>query len=245
MGQQAALWIMAAPPANSTDTTVNNLPSQPTPFIGREKEVEEARALLSRDDVSLLTLTGTGGTGKTRLALEIARRLMPGFKDGVFFVPLASISDPSLVPAAIAAVLEVKESGNRPLLASIISYLRSRRLLLVLDNFEQVTDAAGAVGELVAAAPLVKVLVTSRERLHLRGEHDYHVPPLEVPPDATHLAPIESLARYEAVRLFVERATALKHNFALDSDNAPAVAEICARLDGLPLAIELAAARIN
>jgi predicted ATPase/DNA-binding CsgD family transcriptional regulator/uncharacterized protein HemY len=221
------------------------LPVQPTPFIGREKEVDLACALLRREGMRLVTFTGPGGTGKTRMGIEVASRLPGEFSDGVYFVPLAAITDPSLVATSISQVLGVKEAGNRLLIDSLKAHLRDKRMMLVLDNFEQVLDAAPLVSEVLAEAPGLKILATSRERLHVRGEHEYPVPPLTMPPDPAHLPSLERLTQYEALRMFIDRAVALRPDFAVDNANAPAVAEICARLDGLPLAIELAAARIK
>jgi predicted ATPase/DNA-binding CsgD family transcriptional regulator/Flp pilus assembly protein TadD len=228
----------------------DNLPHQPTPFIGRGREVDALRSLVRRERVQLVSLTGPGGTGKTRLALEAAGHLRGGFPDGISFVPLASITDADLVATSIAEGLGIMEAGDkdRPLVESLKSHLRDKNLLLVLDNFEQVLDAAPIVGELIGAAPQLKVLVTSRERLHLRGEYEFPVPPLEVPAVDDRRQALEgmaALAGYESVRLFVERASALRPDFELRGENAAVVAEICARLDGLPLAIELAAARIK
>jgi predicted ATPase/class 3 adenylate cyclase/DNA-binding CsgD family transcriptional regulator len=232
------------PPLASLDTHPNNLPVQPTRLLGREREVVDLRAMLLRDDVRLMTLTGPGGTGKSRLGLQVAAELLDAFEDGAFLVELSPISDPALVPATIAQVLGVRDIGGRPILESLNEYLRHRSLLLVLDNFEQILPAAPVVAELLATCPSLAVLVTSREPLHLRGEHEYGVPPLALP-DAQHLSAPDELSRYAAVALFVERAAAIRADFALTDENAPAVAEICARLDGLPLAIELAAARVR
>ncbi|HEY0071834.1 MAG TPA: tetratricopeptide repeat protein [Chloroflexia bacterium] len=226
------------------DTVSNNLPVQPTPFIGREKEVEAACALLRREGVRLLTLTGPGGTGKTRMSVEVGTQLLLDFRHGVFFVALASITDTALVATTIAQTLGIMEAAHRPIIESIKAYLRDRQILLILDNFEQIVDAAPVVAEIMTGAAGLKVLVTSREILHLRGEHEFPVPPLSLP-DTKHLPPVERLTQYEAVRLFIDRATALRPDFEVTDDNAPAVAEICSSLDGLPLAIELAAARIK
>ena len=232
------------PPLRTLDGYRNNLPLQPTPFIGREKEVSEVCERLSRPEVGLLTLTGAGGTGKTRLGLQAAAELTQQFEEGVFFVSLAAISDPELVVGAVAGTLGVKEAGDQPLLENLENYLDVKRMLLLVDNFEQVLEAAPMVTELLSAAPNLKVLATSRIPLRLYGEHEYSVPPLALP-DPKRPPPVERLTHYEAVRLFVERVKAAKADFSVTNDNAPAVAEICHRLDGLPLAIELAAARIK
>jgi class 3 adenylate cyclase len=232
------------PPLKTLDVRLNNLPIQPTPLLGREREVAEIADLLRREDVRLLTLTGTGGTGKTRLALQSAAELIDEFEDGVFFVALAPIGDPELVASTVAGTLSVSESAGRALKEDLREYLSTKELLVVLDNFEQVVDAAPLVGELLSVCPGLKVLVTSRTSLRIYGEHEYAVRALELP-DPGHLPPIETLRQYEAIRLFTERARAANAHFSLTKENALAVAEICARLDGLPLAIELAAARIK
>jgi predicted ATPase len=232
------------PPLKTLDVRLNNLPIQPTPLLGREREVAEIAGLLRREDVRLLTLTGTGGTGKTRLALQSAAEMIDEFEDGVFFVALSPVSDPHLVASALAGALSVSESAGRALKEDLRNFLSNKELLLVLDNFEQVVDAAPLVGELLSACPGLKVLGTSRTSLRIYGEHEYAVRPLELP-DPDHLPPIETLREYEAIRLFTERAHAANTDFSLTEENAPAVAEICARLDGLPLAIELAAARVK
>lgn len=232
------------PPLRTLDARPNNLKTQPTMLIGREQETATLRALLAREEVRLVTLTGPGGTGKTRLGLQVAADLLDHFEDGVCVVELAALSDPDLVPGTIATTLGVQETGDRSLTTLLADHLGDKRLLLMLDNFEQVTDAAPLVGELLASCPRLKVLVTSRIRLGLRGERDYPVPPLGVP-DPRRLLSVAVLSQYEAVRLFLERAQEVTPSFAITNANAPAVAEICARLDGLPLAIELAAARIR
>jgi predicted ATPase/class 3 adenylate cyclase len=232
------------PPLRTLDAIRNNLPLQPTPLIGREKEVAEVCDRLSHSEIRLLTLTGAGGTGKTRLGLQAAAELTQQFEDGVFFVSLAAIRDPQLVEGAVAGTLGVKEAGGQPLLESLEYYLDEKHILLMVDNFEQVLEAAPMVTELLSAAPKLKVLATSRIPLGLYGEHEYSVPPLALP-DPERLPTVERLTHYEAVRLFVERAQAAKTDFSVTNENAPAVAEICYRLDGLPLAIELAAARIK
>src|SRR5919107_568219 len=215
------------PPLRTLESRPNNLPMQPTLLVGREREVGEVRERLLAPEVRLLTLTGPGGTGKTRLALQAAADLLEEFEDGVFFVALATISDPTLVVPTVAQALGVRESGDRPLTEGVRDYLKDKRLLLVLDNFEQVLEAAPMSGELLSA-PQVKVLATSRIPLGVYGEHEYTVPPLSVP-DTKRLPGLEALSHYEAVRLFIERATAAKADFAVTSENAPAVAEICAR----------------
>jgi predicted ATPase/class 3 adenylate cyclase len=229
-------------PAPRTLDTPTNLPPQLTTFIGRQREAQEVVALARTS--RLVTLSGPGGTGKTRLVLEAAARLREHFSDGVFFVDLSSLTDADLIPTSVAAALGVREEPSRPLLASLEDNLRDRQLLLVLDNFEQLMDGAPLVGQLLGSAPRLTVLVTSREVLHLRGEHEYPVQPLGLP-DLAALPPLDALSQYDAVALFIQRAQQVRPDFSVDNQNAPAVAAICARLDGLPLAIELAAARIK
>lgn len=223
---------------------LNNLPTQPTAFIGRAQEITNIRNMLLREDIQLLTLTGPGGTGKTRLSLEVARGLLERFKDGVCFVSLADITDPGQVISRIAKQLGVWEGGSQPLFQSLKDYLQDKNTLLLLDNFEHLLPAAPMVAELLAYAPSLKVAVTSRIRLNLRGEQELAVLPLDVP-DSMELPPLERLSGNESVQLFVTRARAAQPSFTLTADNALAVAQICQRLDGLPLAIELAAARIK
>ena len=230
------------PPLKTLDTRPNNLPRQATAFIGREAETAAVSALLRRPDVALVTLTGPGGTGKTRLSFQVAADLLDEFSDGVWAVELAPIREAALVPATIAAVLGVREAGGQPLVETLKAHLRDKQLLLVLDNFEQVVAAGPLVAELLATAPQVKALVSSRVALRVRGERESPVPPLALP-DPSRLPPLAQLTQYEAVRLFIERASDVQPGFTVTNETAPAVAAICARLDGLPLAIELAAAR--
>jgi class 3 adenylate cyclase len=232
------------PPLKTLENRPNNLPLQPTPLIGRERELGEVEKLLRREEVLLVTLTGPGGTGKTRVGLQVASDLLDEFPDGVWYVELAALTDATLVAPTIAQTLSVSEVAGKPVIDTLKGYLREKKLLLVLDNFEQLMDARGAVAALVKAAPDVRVLVTSREKLNVYGEHEYAVPPLSLP-DMKALPPLEKLTQYEAVELFIERARAAKADFDVNNDNAAAVAEICIRVDGLPLAIELAAARVK
>jgi len=218
------------------------LPVAPSPLIGREREEEEISGVLFAPDVRVVTLTGPGGTGKTRLAIEVASAQRDIFSAGVYFVELASLRDPELVPEAIADVLEVQPGPGEPCVKALGEHLRDKQLLLVLDNFEQVTDAAPAIAELLRAAGRLKVLVTSRQPLRIAGEREVPIPPLELP-DPKAAADPDDLAANPAVALFVARARAVDPEFELSDDNAAAVAEICIGLDGLPLAIELAAAR--
>jgi predicted ATPase len=228
----------------SSAGVLHNLPNQLTTFIGREEELDTARQTLLRKDVSLVTFTGPGGTGKTRLSLEVANRLVGRFKDGVIFVQLADVTNPEQVIARIAQQLEVRSAGSQPLFQNLKDYLRDKDLLLLLDNFEQVISAAPVVAELLAAAPALKALVTSRIVLNLRGEHELPILPLDTP-DLAEPPPLKQLAENESVKLFVARAQTAQSSFRLTESNAFVVAQICQRLDGLPLAIELAAARVK
>jgi predicted ATPase/class 3 adenylate cyclase len=254
------------PPLKSLDRRPHNLPVQPTALIGRENELVTICGLLHRADVRLVTLTGPGGTGKTRLGFQVAAELLDDFADGISFVNLAPISDPHLVAVAVTQTLGIKEQAGRMLLDSLKDWLREKQLLLLLDNFEQIVVAAPLVGELLASAPGLNVLATSRMPLHLSGEREFAVAPLGLPPrsiapyrtastaggrtsenrtlDPT-VAAVADLSQYAAVRLFIERAQAVKADFAVTNANALAVTEICYQLDGLPLAIELAAARVK
>jgi predicted ATPase/DNA-binding CsgD family transcriptional regulator/transcriptional regulator with XRE-family HTH domain len=226
--------------ARTAERRRHNLPAQLTSFVGREREITEVRQLLAV--ARLVTLIGTGGCGKTRLALAVAEGLLDGFAEGIIFIPLAAIADPHLVAATVARTLDVREAPGIPLMDRLIRALERRRLLLLLDNFEHLLEAAPLVTELLQHCPALKVLVTSRAALHVSGEHEFAVHPLAVPQWDRTLS-VEELARVASVALFCQRAGAVRSDFALTAANAPAVAEICMRLDGLPLAIELAAAR--
>src|SRR6266567_577118 len=229
--------------ANRASRAKHNLPYPLTSFIGREQEIAQLEELVTGH--RLVTLTGAGGAGKTRLAIEVANRLVEAFPDGVWLMELAALSDPRLVPQAVAQALEVKEQPTRPVIETLSDHLASRKLLLVLDNVEHLLEACvRLVDEIVRRSPDITVLVTSRERLGIWGELTYRVPSLTVPETSEALTP-EAMSRYEGVRLFVDRAKLARSDFDLTADNACYVASICARLDGMPLAIELAAARLR
>jgi predicted ATPase/class 3 adenylate cyclase/Tfp pilus assembly protein PilF len=237
------------PPLKTLERRASNLPAQMTPLIGRVQEAAAACALLRRPDVRLLNLLGPGGTGKTRLGLQVASDMLDEFESGIYFVGLTPISVPALVASTIAQTLGLKEGSGQPVAESLKDFLREKHLLLLLDNFEQVVDAAPLLADLLAAAPRLKMLITSRAVLHLTGEHAFPVPPLALPDSAslqsTSADVVSTLSHYTAVELFIQRAQAVKPDFQVTTSNAAAVAEICARLDGLPLAIELAAARVK
>ena len=245
-GEDRAAFLHAArsrsPRAAPVRSHASSLPAPLTPFIGRTQEVAAVRRLLAHDGVRLVTLIGAPGIGKTRLSLQVADELRDDFADGVWFVSLAALVDPALVLSTVARALGVEERGEDFLLERLQRALRAKHLLLVLDNFEQVLEAAPLIAELLQAAPQLHVLVTSRAVLHLTGEHAFPVPPLDVPP-LQPLPTLERLTQYAAVRFFLDRVQAVRPDFELMQANAQTVAEICVRLDGLPLAIELAAAR--
>src|ERR687892_1955606 len=231
-----------SPPLRTLDARPNNLPAQMSSFVGRDEAIREVQAAL--EGTRLLTLTGPGGTGKTRLALEVGYRELPAFVDGVWFVDLSAVTDPSVVPTEIANAIGATKDPSAPTFECLEDHLRDRKVLLVLDNFEQVLDAGMAVEHLLSHAPGLKVLVTSRSVLSVYGEREYPVPPLKLP-EMGSAEVVDRLGRAESVSLFVERARDIRPDFQLTQENALAVAEICSRLDGLPLAIELAAVRVN
>lgn len=231
-------------PFNVKKEVPNNLTAQLTPLVGRGREIVGIKDLLLRDEIRLITMTGIGGTGKTRLSHRIARDLLADFPDGVFFVDLSAIFKTDLVAPEIALVLKVKESGSEQIENLLNNFLADKKILLVLDNFEQITDAAPIVAELLASAENLKIIVTSRNILQIRGEYEYKVPPLDLP-DSSNIHSEQSLAQYASITLFIQRAKAAKSDFELTGENIITVVEICKKLEGLPLAIELAAARIK
>jgi predicted ATPase/class 3 adenylate cyclase/Tfp pilus assembly protein PilF len=232
------------PPIQSLSRPTSNLPTQVNAFIGRESEIADVKQRLADPAVRLLTLTGPGGTGKTRLAMRVAQDLVEAYPDGVWFVALASTSNPALVASSIAETLGLREAPDQSLRESLRSYLRAKHLLLVLDNFEQVIDAAPLISDLLATCPSLQILATSRAPLRIAGEYDVNVSPLALPATDRPGSIDEALAS-EAVRLFVDRVKAVRGDLALDERNVATIVAICRRLDGLPLAIELAAARIR
>lgn len=244
------LWQAVAPglaqdfPALQTLNSIpNNLPIQLTSFIGREKEIAEIKNLVEHNH--LVTLTGSGGVGKTRHSLQVGAELLDAFTDGVWLVELAPVSDAELVPYALATVLGVREDEARPLMTALQDHLRAKSILLLLDNCEHLLQAcAQLVDVLLHACPGLRILASSREALGMAGEVSFRVPSLSLP-DARHLPSLDSLTQYDSVRLFIERAVAVKSDFVVTNENAPAVAQVCSRLDGIPLAIELAAARVK
>ena len=237
---------LADAPAHHSEPRPSNLPVPRTAFIGREHEAAALRQLVGRDDVRLVTLTGPGGIGKTRLALQVAGEIAQEFPSGVWFVSLSVVGEPGLLAFTIGQAVGVRETGNQSAQESMKEYLGGldQPMLLLLDNFEHLVSAAPVISDLLSAGPKLKIVVTSQSPLHVYGEHEFPVPPLALP-DPKSLLPLDVLSRLPSITLFVERARAVKHDFALTNENAPAVAAVCARLDGLPLAIELAAARIK
>jgi predicted ATPase len=231
------------PALRTLDSTPNNLPTQLTSFVGREEIVAEAKRLLA--GTRLLTLVGPGGIGKTRLSLQIAAEVVQSFPDGVYFVALSAVRDPDLMASVIAQSIGIPVAGNRVPVDVLIEHLRDKKILLVLDNLEQLLpEGAPFVGQLLQASPNVKAVASSRAALHVYGEQEVAVEPLRLP-DLRALPSLAALSQFEAVRLFIERAVAARHDFAVTNENAPAIAGICERVDGLPLAIELAAARVK
>ena len=220
----------------------NNLPLQLTSFIGRQSQINEILHLLESN--RLVTLCGPGGTGKTRLAIQVASHVLSSFKHGVYFIDLAPISDPLLVSHAIAETLCIQENSNEPLVKSVIRFLYEKEILLVLDNFEQIIETAPLISDLLSSAPAIQVMITSRQPLRISGEQEYQVFPMNTP-ELDELALINEFTQYEAIELFVRRSQSVRPDFEIADHNARAIAEVCTHLDGLPLAIELAAARIR
>ena len=254
--ETSAVAVAEAVPAPTPPTAepaepapLHNLPAQLTPLVGRNTEISAITGFLQRADVRLLTLSGSGGVGKTRLALRTATNLVSDFEDGVWFVPLATITEPNLLIPTIATYLTVKETGREPLVQTLQAYLKPKQALLILDNFEQIVECADIVGQLLENAPRLKVLVTSRIRLQLYGEYIFDVPPLDLPIPSNYSRltseQLQDLNRNEAIALFLQRTRAVQHDFRLSQENARSVIEICQQLNGLPLALELAAARLR
>jgi transcriptional regulator with XRE-family HTH domain len=242
--KESSLPFTDIPVRSAPEATIYHPPAPLTALIGREREVQSGVALLRRANVRVMTLVGPPGAGKTRLSLALGEALHLDFAQGVCFVPLAPISDPALVLSAIAQALLLREVTGTPLAQTLHEFLADKHLLLVLDNFEQVSEAAPRIAELLTAAPRVKVLASSREPLRLYGEQEFPVPPLAVP-DVNHLPTPDLLEMYPAVDLFAQRAQAVRPGFAINAQNATAIAHICAWLDGLPLALEIAAAHVK
>ena len=231
------------PPLKTLDLLPNNLPVQLTSFVGRENEIVELKKAL--DEHRLVTLTGSGGTGKTRLCLQVAADLLDSFPEGVWFIELAPLTDPELIPRTILSAIGVNEQQGKTPLDVLKEYLHEKQILIVLDNCEHLVSASAQVANtLLNAAPALKVMASSREALGVKGEASYPVPSLSLP-DIKHLPVIEQLSQYESVRLFIDRVLLVAPHFIMDKDNAPFIAQICYRLDGIPLAIELAAARVK
>ena len=236
--------VVLTEPAAVRRPVATNLPVQLTPLIGRQQEIAAVSRLLRESQVRLVTLTGPGGIGKTRLALQVATELVEQYADGVFLVALAPVSKAEQVLPAILQTLDISEQSGQAPLSRLKAALKDKHMLVLLDNFEQVSEAAVPLSDLLAACPRLTLLVTSQVLLHLQAEREFSVPPLSLP-NPRHLPDLVTLSQYEAVALFIQRAQAVKAEFTVTNANAPAVAEICARLDGLPLAIELAAARVK
>ncbi len=244
LAKSQAQPVLSQDTSSPRSTLQHNLPAPRTRLIGRDWAVRRLQSLLARDDVRLVTLVGAGGSGKTRLALHVANLLVGQFAHGIWLITLGGVSDPTLVPISITQALSIQSSPGLSTLQGLMAYLQDKQLLLVLDNFEQVGEAANTVDEMLAGAPGLKVLVTSRTVLHLHGEHLLSIPPLDVP-DLSAALGKAAISQFEAIQLFVERAQAVMPDFALTDENAAVIAQICARVDGLPLALELAAARIK